>query len=434
MRIPPYALLVLVFVTAPAFANVTVSSPSNGETVTSPATFVATANTTTCSKGVGAMGIYVDNQLEYVVNATSMNTTLTMTPGSHNAVVQEWDQCGGATKTAVPVTVVNNAGVWVTAPVNNATVTPLNSFVATATTACAKGVSSMGIYVNGQRVYVVNGAKLNTELTLPTGAVQAVIEEWDGCGGAATSAVTLNVQATGTGTGTAKEFTDLQKDAWRSWGQEAPLDEDCGYPCPGETWSMQTGVKLPSLSGDATEFSLGGTKPYSDVLFYNQLIGVGSTQGLPDTNRTLIPTLHHFKYQTAVYVANASVTQALEFDVNMFFNGVGMTFGTECRIEGGNEWDIWDNAAAHWVPTGVACNPVNNAWNHVTIDVQRDANNNLTFNSITLNGQTAVINKTYGPFPVPDSWYGVVCDFQMDGNYAQNAFNTYLDNTTFTYW
>jgi hypothetical protein len=426
MRVPPTVLLALVAFTTPAFANVTVTSPESGGTVPTPAKFEATANTTTCSKGVASMGIYVDNQLEYVVQGTQMNTTLVMAPGWHNAVVQEWDNCGGATKTAVPVTVVSETGVWVTSPTNNSTTAPEANYVATATTSCEKGVASMGVLVNNQLIYKVDGAKLNTQVSLHPGSVKTTVEEWDNCGGTAATAVDVTVAG--------NKFSNLQRNAWKSWGQEAPLDNDCGYPCPGMTWSMQHGIKSPSLTGNATQFNVGGTKPYSDVLFYNQLIGDFSTQGLPDSNHTLIPTLHNYVYSTDVYVTNASVTQALEFDVNMFFNGIGMTFGTECRIEGGNEWDIWDNVNAHWVATGVPCNPINQAWNHVTIHVQRDANNNLIFKSITLNGNTSVLNKTYAPFSVPTDWYGVVCDFQMDGNYAQDAYTAYLDNTTFTYW
>lgn len=443
----PLALLVLVIATAPAFANVIVTSPDNGETVSSPAKFVATATTTSCSKGVASMGVYVDNQLEYVVNATSMNTILALSAGNHNAVIQEWDRCGGATKTAVPITVASatTSGVFVTSPTNGATVVASANFVASATTSCSKGVSSMGVYANNQRLYVVAGAKLNQSLNLPTGTDKVVVEEWDGCNGAATSVLTLNVQAassggSGGGSGTtpipstANTFKNLQKNNWLSWGQEAPLDNDCGAPCPGDVWSLQHGVTSPSLSGDATQFNVSGTKPYSDALFYNQLIGTASTQGMPDTDHQLIPTLHNFVYSTDVYVGDAAVTQALEFDVNMFLNGYGMTFGTECRLEGGNEWDIWDNKDAHWVPTGIGCTMINKGWNHITLQVSRDDNYNMTFQAITLNGKTAIVNKTYGYFPVPTDWYGVVCDWQLDGDYAQHAFSTYLDNTTFTYW
>jgi hypothetical protein len=120
--------------------------------------------------------------------------------------------------------------------------------------------------------------------------------------------------------------------------------------------------------------------------------------------------------------------------MNIFANTVGMTFGTECRVAGGNEWDVWNNVEAHWVPTGVACNPVTGAWNHLTTQFQKNADNTLTFVSITLNGNTAVLNQTYAPFTVPSDWYGIVADFQLDGNSSMNSNTVYLDNFTFTYW
>jgi hypothetical protein len=70
--------LALLLVASPALATVTVTSPAAGATVTSPVHYVATATTTTCSKGVGSMGIYVDNKLVYTVNGTSLNTELTL--------------------------------------------------------------------------------------------------------------------------------------------------------------------------------------------------------------------------------------------------------------------------------------------------------------------------------------------------------------------
>lgn len=418
--------LALVFTTAPAFANVIVSSPENGETLSTPAKFAATANTT-CSRGVAAMGVYIDNELVYTVDSASLNTSLALTAGKHNAVIQEWDYCGAATNVAVPITVENKAGVWVTSPANNATVNPETSYVATATTSCAKGVAAMGIYVNNQLEYVVSGAKLNTQLNLTPGAQRTVVEEWDNCGGATMAPVNLTV--------TGYTLTNLQATkGWNSWGQIAPTWGDCPAPCPGVNWSMKQGESSISLSGDATQFNISGTTPYSDVLWENPLIGQFSTQGLPDTAETLLPTLHNFTYDAWFFVTNAAVTQALEFDVNMFQKTVGMTWGTECRVEAGNEWDIWDNAAAKWVPTGVACNPINGAWNHVTINVQREPDNTMLYESITLNGVTANLNKTSAPFSVPASWYGITVNYQMDGNHAEDANTTYLDKFSFMYW
>src|SRR5712692_4716484 len=50
-------------------------------------------------------------------------------------------------------------------------------------------------------------------------------------------------------------------------------------------------------------------------------------------------------------------------------------WGHECRITGGHQWDIWDNQGQKWHPTGITCNPNNNAWNHLTIQVQRTSDN-----------------------------------------------------------
>lgn len=76
-----YIVASLVLSAAPALASVSVSSPTSGATVSSPVSYVATASTTTCAKGVASMGIYVNNTLVYVVDAAKMNTTLSLGAG-----------------------------------------------------------------------------------------------------------------------------------------------------------------------------------------------------------------------------------------------------------------------------------------------------------------------------------------------------------------
>ena len=98
-------LCCLVLAAIPAFSSVSVSSPSSGSTVSSPVHFVASA-TTTCSAGVSSMGIYTAPYvLAYKVSGSSMNTSLSLGPGTYNTVVQEWDKCGTSSKTAVKITV-----------------------------------------------------------------------------------------------------------------------------------------------------------------------------------------------------------------------------------------------------------------------------------------------------------------------------------------
>ena len=335
-----YIFAILLILLSSAFASVNVSSPGNGWTVGSPVHYVATGYTSTCSKGVASMGVYVDNQLVKVVNGASLNTTVSIGSGKHNTVVEEWDYCGGAAYTPVSV------------------------------------------------------------------AVQS-------------GNVISNIQSSG---------------GWKSWGEKAPNYDICAWPCSGVTWSMTQGVSSPSLSGHATQFYLGGTTPYSDVLFSNPLIGQGSTQGLPDSNHTLLPTLHNFTYDADFFTASLAVTQVLEFDVSMYFNGLSLIWGQQCRVAGGNEWDIWDNINAKWVPTGIGCNPVNNGWNHVTIQMQRESDNWLLFQSITLNGKTTPVNRYYQASTAPSGWWGVTVNYQMDGNKNMAGYSTYLDNFSLRYW
>ncbi len=422
-------LLLTVLLAVPSFANVIISSPRNGDTITSTAKFVATGNTATCAKGVASMGIYLDDHLVYVANGTNLSTSLILTPGKHNAVVQEWDFCGGATLAAVPITVSGQSAVWVTSPVNNTNIGSLTSYVATATTSCATGIAAMGVYVNDQLTYVTNGPKLDTQMTLAAGKQQTVIQEWDNCGGSSSSPINVTVN------GGARTFTDIQASkGWYSWGQKSPDYSDCDFPCTGVTWSMAQGTQSPSLTGNATQFNLGGSTPYSDVLFANHLIGEFSSQGLLDRDRQILPNAHNFTYDAYFYVSNAPATQAMEFDINWFADSIGMTWGTECRIGGGHEWDIWDNANAKWLPTGFACNVIENGWNHVTITAQRTPSNTLLYQSITLNGVTNNINRTFVPFTVPSDWYGITVNYQMDGNQNQAALTSYLDKFSFTSW
>jgi hypothetical protein len=256
-----------------------------------------------------------------------------------------------------------------------------------------------------------------------------VIEEWDSCGGASYAPVDVTVQHS------QNVLSNLHATGgWKSWGEFAPKYDICPSACTGVTWSMLQHVASPSLSGNSTRFTIGGSTPYSDVLWSNPVIGQNTTQGLPDYDHALLPTLHNFTYDAYVYLTNPSITQVLEFDINMYMGGAGLIWGHQCNILGGKEWDIWDNVNARWVSTGVACNLISNGWNHVTMQVQRGADNSLLYQSITVNGTTANINKTYASFAVPAGWWGVTLNYQMDGNYKQSSNITYLDNFSLAYW
>jgi hypothetical protein len=417
-------------------SQVQVVTPANNAKVAAQVQFVATASST-CPNGVAAMGVYTSSGvLAYRGNGASLNTVLTLNPGNYNTVVQEWDNCGGSTKTPVSITVAgpqSGGSVQVTAPANNSTVSPTVQFVASATTSCKSGVAAMGIYTApGALAFKVNGANLNTSLTLNAGVNHVVVQEWDHCGGSATAPVVVTV-GSGPQSG---QFANLhQKSGWTGYGLLPPVYDicpSCSPSGPQVTWGMTQGVSSPSQSGNSARMDIGGQTVYSDGLWNNHLIGDFSSQGLPDQNHAIVPNVHNFTYDVYFYATNLGVSEALEFDINQFFNGQSFIWGHECRIVGGNEWDIWDNPGQKWHPTGIPCNPVNNAWNHLVIQVQRTSANHLLFQTITLNGQTATLN--YDEVPTPTNWYGITINYQQDGNYRQQPYSIWLDKLTFTYW
>jgi hypothetical protein len=384
------------------------------------------------------MGIYTGpNQLVYTTPGAKLDTAITLNPGVYDTVVEEWDNCGGASTTPVTITVGSGGGVTVTSPKANSTVSSTVSYVASASSSCSKGVSAMGIYTApGKLAYTTSGAKLNTTLTLSAGVHDTVVQEWDNCGGSSKTPVTITVGSGGGGGSTSGGvFTNLHQQAgWTGYALLPPayaICSSCKPAGPQTTWSMTQKISSPSLSGDSARMDIGGDTVYSDVLWNNHLIGNFSSQGMPDNNQTIIPSLHSFTYDVYFYVEDPSVSQALEFDINQFVGGKSYIWGHECRIAGGNEWDIWDNPGQKWHPTGVACKPLANAWNHLVLQAERTSDDQLVFQSITLNGVTSTLN--YYEDPTSTTWYGVTINYQQDGDHAQTPYSVWLDKLNFTY-
>ena len=94
------------------------------------------------------------------------------------------------------------ATVSVSSPTTNSMGGSPVHFVASATTTCSSGVSSMGIYTAPYVLaYKVSGSNLNTYLTLSPGTYHTVVQEWDACGSTKT-ALTITVSSGTSSTGT----------------------------------------------------------------------------------------------------------------------------------------------------------------------------------------------------------------------------------------
>src|SRR6476659_8471017 len=84
--------------------KVTVTSPT--ATLSSGSVHYRATATTTCSKGISAMGVYTaPYKRVFVVRGAKLDTVLKLAPGTYDTVVQEWDNCHSSAWTHVPVTV-----------------------------------------------------------------------------------------------------------------------------------------------------------------------------------------------------------------------------------------------------------------------------------------------------------------------------------------
>ena len=176
----------------------------------------------------------------------------------------------------------------------------------------------------------------------------------------------------------------------------------------------------PALSGSSSEFYYGGPTAYSSALWWKQLGNY--------------PTFTHFNYELDFFLKDATVPQAVEFDVNQSLNGKKYIFGTECDLRGTYKgyWRVWD-ASLHWTNTGVACAGVtSNAWHHLKWELERTSDGHTHFIAVTIDGVRRVVNRYYNPVSSTAKELNVAV--QTDGNKYGTAYSVWLDNVTLSAW
>ena len=321
------------------------------------------------------------------------------------------------------------AGVTVTSPAAGSTSGSPVHFVASATSTHA--VTAMRIYVDNVSVYLVDAGKLDTSVVLNAGTHNVVVQAWDLTGLVMKTPLTLIVSgsapvptptpiATPTPgslppppAGAVTKSNIEQMPGWAS----CTVCAGANAAGPVAVFSMVENQASPSLDGNSAKFSISGTKPYSDALWWKQL-------GAADTAT-------HLKYDLDFYITNPGVSQALEFDNNQSNGAHKFIYGTQCNIKGGH-WDVWGNAAGNWISTGIACSaPTAFQWHHLTWEFQRTTTN-VIFVGFTYDGVTHYVNRNYPARG--SSVHEMNVAFQMDGDSAMHAYSTWLDRVTLSYW
>ena len=189
--------------------GVTVCSPWNGASTTSPVQINAAA---AAGPGIAAMKVYIDDQDSYTIQSNTISTALPMSTGSHNVVVQAWDNSGNVYKTTVTVSVSggqptpaptpaptpvagpcgpSGTGVTICAPMNGAsTGSPVQI---TAGAAGGGGIAAMKVYIDNQDSYTIASNSINTALPMSAGSHYVVVQAWDNSGNVYKTPVTISV-------------------------------------------------------------------------------------------------------------------------------------------------------------------------------------------------------------------------------------------------
>jgi len=284
----------------------------------------------------------------------------------------------------------------------------------------------MRIYVDNVSVYLVSANKLDTSVAMASGSHFVVVQAWDSTG--AVFKTPLNITVSGTTptptptpaslpTPPAGAITKSDIDQMTGW-QSCTVCAGAGGSGPVATYSMVQNQASPSMDGKAAKFSISGTTPYSDALWWKQL-------GAADTATNL-------RYDVYFYITNPGVAQALEFDSNQANGSRRWIFGTQCNIKGANHWDVWGNANGNWISTGIACfAPTAFKWHHLTWQFKRTATQ-VIYVAFTYDGVTHYLNRVYANNP--SSVHELNVAFQMDGDSRMDPYSTWLDKVTLTYW
>jgi hypothetical protein len=240
-----------------------------------------------------------------------------------------------------------------------------------------------------------------------------------GCGGGKIGSPTSQSSQNASNKVQSHTISDIQSLPDWIWCTQKRNGGVCAAGLGVATSSMTPKQMSPSVGGDASVFSLGGSVPYSNALWWRSLD---------------VPTsATHFTYDVYFYLQAPSAPEALEFDANQSYGGVRYTWGTECSYLNTGHWDIWDPKNQKWVTTSVPCKQASaNVWHHLVWQFEK-LNGQVHYIGVSLDGNFTQVDRLFEP---QSNWNASETNvaFQMDGNFRQQSYNVWLDHLNLTTW
>jgi hypothetical protein len=185
----------------PSSPGVNVCTPQDGATVDSPVRLEATAIS---DRAISHSKVYVDNQVVHAVDSPRVDTSLSLSPGTHLLAVQSWDAAGKVYKLTRTVTVPGSStgacpapttpGINLCSPQNGATVVSPVRVLASG----HGGIVHMKVYVDHGERHAVNSNRMDTSLALSAGGHLLIVQGWDSSGNVFKSSATITVSSGGT--------------------------------------------------------------------------------------------------------------------------------------------------------------------------------------------------------------------------------------------
>src|SRR5258708_37967739 len=110
----PFSLsMSALLLTATAYATtpvVTVASPANGTTTTSPINYIASASSPGCTNGISAVRIYsAPGVSAYTASGGKLNSYINLPTSAYHTQGQAWENCGGVSKANANITITGRS-------------------------------------------------------------------------------------------------------------------------------------------------------------------------------------------------------------------------------------------------------------------------------------------------------------------------------------
>lgn len=408
-------VLMNIAVQAALVSDITVATPANSATVTSP--FTLTVSTKTCaSRPAVSMGYSIDSATA-VIEPSSFTASVTAPLGPHVLHVKCWGQGVGDEK----LLNINVVPPTTTSPLFSL---PSGSYTSSQLVSISSATAGAKIY------YTVDGSAPTSASLLYTGPIAVsktmVLSAWAAASGCTTSGVAQASYTISIAKGPqipsyakVQEQIDLLPN-WRIKHDSAT---------PGTATGSMTLVSDPTLTGQTEKYYTAYTN--SGGILYSNTYG-------NDTDST------NFVYDVSVWLTPDSVLSNLEMDGNQVTrNGHTIIYGFQCSGYS-NVWEYTENSGtvdqtkAHWLKSAAPCNPAKwtrNTWHHIQISVSRDDSGNVTYHSVWFDGQEQPINKTVkSEFGLGWALGALVANFQVDGLGTSGAATIYVDNLKMSRW